>query len=268
MDLIDKGKNVQNRPSILLSICMLGRDDDYMLDFRYRITTTINHLARSIKNLKQQDKVEILVTDWGSQVPMAQTLELSPEAAEVCRFIYVPPEVIRSTQEGKDDFHVSCASNVAIRRANGKYIILYSADTLIMESSLAQMLRLLKGKIHLPVSLEQTYFMIPRFHVPWQFLERRPNLEEWDHYLLLLAKNTPLEPTKWFSLLGDAGALLMSRFLWTELRGVDERHSGWGWTDVDLGMRVSQNYPWLSLSALGVILYHMEHPRSGRRQSA
>jgi len=275
MIMVDKGENVQNSdvidlngPSKLLSICMFGRDDDYMLDFRYRITTTINHLARSIKNLGQQDKVEILVTDWGSHVPMAHTLELSPEAAEVCRFIYVPPEVIRATQEGRDDFHTTRASNVAIWRACGKYIMVSGADTLIQEHSLAQMLRLLSGEIHLPIEVERTFFMIPRFDVPWQFLERRPNLEEWDRCLLLIAKNTPIEPTKWFASFGGAGALMIHRRLWHELRGLDESLSGWGWSDEDLGLRVSQRYPFLSLSILGILLYHMGHSPTGRRQSA
>ena len=261
-DIID-----QNSQPKLLSFCIAGRDDDYMLDFRYRITTTINHLARSVKNLGQRDQVEILVTDWGSHVPMAQTLELSPEAAEICRFIYVPPEVIRATQEGKDDFHTARGFNVAIRRACGKYILFYAADVLIQEHSLAQMLRLLSGGIHLPIELERTFFMIPRMHVSWQFLERRPNLEEWDRYLLLFAKNTPLESVSDFSFFGGSGALMMHRFMWQELRGADERHSGWGWIDRDLGMRVSQNYHWLSSSAVGVFLYHMGHPlHKGRRQ--
>lgn len=258
----------QNRPSKLLSICINGRDDDYMPDFRYRITTTINHLARSLKHMGRLDDVEILVTDWGSYVPMSQTLELSPEAVEITRFIYVPLDVIRATQEGKDNFHTARAANVAIRRARGKYILSYAADTLIQEYSLAQMLRLFKGELHLPFKTEQTYFMIPRFDVPWQFVERRPNLEEWDRYLILFAKSSPLEPVKYFSNFGGAGALLTSHFLWKELRGCDENNTGWGWTDNDLGMRVSQNYPWISLTAFGVFLYHMEHPSTGRRQSA
>jgi len=275
MIMVNKGENVRNShvidlngPSKLLSICMFGRDDDYMLDFRYRITTTINHLARSIKNLGQEDKVEILVTDWGSHAPMAHTLALSPEAAEVCRFIYVPPEVIRATQEGRDDFHTSRAPNAAIRRACGKYIMVYPADTLIQQHSLEQLIRLLDGKIHLPIEVERAFFLLPRIDVPWQFLERRPNLDEWDRYLLLIAKNTPIEPTKWFARFGGAGALMIHRRLWHELRGLDESLIGWGWNDVDLGMRASQNYPWLSLSTLGIFLYHMEHPRTGRRQSA
>lgn len=275
MVMVEKGENVQNSdvidlnsPSKLLSICMFGRDDDYMLDFRYRLTTTINHLARSIKNLGQQDKVEILVTDWGSHVPMSQTLELLPEAAEVCRFIYVPPEVIRDTKEGKEYFHTSRAPNVTIRRASGKYIMCYPSDSLIQEHSMAQMLRLLKGEIHLPVSVERTYFMIPRLDVPWQFLERRPNLEEWDRHLLLIAKNKPLEPIQWFSLFGSAGALIMHRYIWHELCGLDESFYLWGGNDMDLGMRVSQNHPVLSLSMLGIFIYHMEHLPSDRRRSA
>ncbi|MBI4620206.1 MAG: hypothetical protein HY739_08605 [Desulfobacterales bacterium] len=269
-----KDENIQNgdvsdlnRPTKLLSICIFGRDDDYMLDFRYRITTTMNHLARSIKNLGQQDKVEILVTDWGSHIPMAQALELSPEVAEVCRFIYVPPDVIRDTQEGKDYFHVSRASNVAIRRASGKYIMVYPADTLIQEHLLEQMLRLLKGEIRLPIEVERTFFMLPRMDVPWQFIERQPTIEEWDRYLLLMGKNTPLEPVIYFGF-GGAGALMMHRDLWHKFRGVDERMAGWGYSDTEIGFRITRNHPFCSLSGIGVFIYHMAHKSEGRRRDA
>jgi hypothetical protein len=274
MDVLEKAETVKSsnsigvdNPSKLLSICMFGRDDDYMLDFLYRITTTINHLSRSIKNLGLAKQIEILVTDWGSQVPMAQTLELSSEAAEVCTFIYVPREVILATQEDKDYFHTSRAPNVAIRRACGKYIMLYTADTLILEHSLEQMVRMLKGDINLPIDVKGTFIYIPRLNVPWQFLERRPGIEEWDRYLHLVSKNEPLEP-KGFFFLGHAGALMMHHTLWQKYRGFDERMSRWGFNDIDLGFRVTHNHPFFSLSGIGVFLYHMAHKSDGRRRVA
>jgi len=274
MDTLENVKNVQcrnsveiSKPSKLLSICMFGRDDDYMLDFTYRITTTINHLSRSIKNLGLEKQIEILITDWGSHIPMAQTLELSSDAAEVCSFIYVPQEVILTTQEDKDYFHTSRAPNVAIRRACGKYIMLYNADTLILEHSLEQMLRMLKGEIHLPIDVERTFILIPRINVPWQFLKRCPSIEEWDRYLHLVAKNEPLEP-KTFFLFGHAGALMMHKALWHKFRGFDERMAGWGFNDVDIGFRVTQNHPFFSLSGIGIFLYHMGHKSEGHRQVA
>jgi len=40
-----------------------------MDDFKYRITTTINHLARNLGRLGRLADVEIVVVDWGSEVP-------------------------------------------------------------------------------------------------------------------------------------------------------------------------------------------------------
>ena len=165
MIMKDKDKNIQSSdvidmiiPTKLLSICIPGRDDGYFLDFQYRITTTINHLAHSIKNLGQLEGVEILVTDWGSPVPMTQTLELSPEATEITRFIYVTSDIIRGvTKGGRDIWHMALPPNVALRRASGQYILTYPADTLIPQYSLGTLLRLLKGEIPLSVELERTF---------------------------------------------------------------------------------------------------------------
>lgn len=258
----------QTGKSKILSICMCGRDDDYMLDFKYRITTTINHIAQNLTQLGRLADVEILVADWGSQIPMVQTLNLSPEAIRITRFIYVHPSIIRSMQGGRENFHSARAFNVAIRRACGEYILFYNADTLFPQYSLETLLRLLNGELPLPVKPDQTFFLIPRFNVPWQFLERRPNLDEWDRYLLLFAKKQPLEPVSNYEFFGGSGALLMHRSLWHEVRGIDENLPGWGGQDNDLGLRISQKYPSLSLTGMGIFLCHMGHTPSGSRQSA
>jgi hypothetical protein len=246
---------------------MYGRDDDYMPDFRYRITTTINHFARSFKQLGRLDDVEILVTDWGSLIPMGQTLKLSPEAARITRFIYISSEFIRSIQNGRDDFNASLAPNVAMRRANGKFILFSNADTLIPRYSMDTLFRLINDEIQISVDVERTFFLLPRLQVPWQFIERQPSLEEWDRYFLLCSKNTVLEPTPGYSFFGWAGAFIMHRSMWHNLRGMDERYAGYGNNDTDLGFRVSQHYPCLSLSSIGIILYHMGHSSKGQRQN-
>ena len=250
-----------NIPTKILSICIPGRDDNYFLDFKYRINTTINHLARSINNLSLLDSVEILITDWGSPIPISQTLELSLEASKITRFIYVEPEIIREVmQNGNDDWHIAIPPNVAARRAKGKYILTYPADTLISQYSFETLIRFLNGKIPMSIDLERSYFLIPRYDVPWQFLERQPNLEEWNRYFSVCSKNTPLEQSQLFSFFGDAGGFLMHHSLWYKFRGFDELNYEWGANDVELGMRVTQYYPQYSMSSIGIFLYHMGHP--------
>ena len=252
----------------LLSICLTGKDDNYMLDFRYRITTTINYIARNLKQIRRLDDVEILVTDWGSEVPLAQTLPLSPEASQICRFIYVPPTVVCAVQNGSNGFNISCATNIALRRARGNFLMIFGADTLVPQRSLETILTLLDRKLHIPVAVDRTYFMCSRYHVPMQFVQRQPNPEEWDRYLLLNASNLKPEESAVFSISSGAGALMMHSSLWHELRGLGETLGGWGFNDNELGLRVTQCYPWVELSSVGVSLFHMEHTPFGRRPSS
>lgn len=249
----------------LLSICMMGRDDDYMLDFKYRITTTINYLARNLKQLGRLDEVEILVTDWGSEVPLAQTLPLSPEAGQICRFLYVPPAVVCAVQQGREGFHISFALNAGLRRAIGKFVVVSPTDTLITWHGLEAILELLKGNICLPVSIDHTYFFCSRYRVPWQFVKRQPTLAEWDRYLLLNTCELQGEESALFSLSKGAGVLMMHRSLWHDLRGTDERLGSWGWHEIEMALRVTEYHPWVELSSLGVVSFHMDHPPSGRR---
>jgi len=247
--------------SKLLSICIPARDDGYFLDFMYRIATTINHLAASIKNLGLLDRVEILITDWGSPIPISRTIELSQEAAEITRFIYVKPEIIRGVMKnGNDAWHLAIPPNVAVRRASGRFILTYPADTLISQYSFETLFRFLNGEIQMSIDLERSYFLIPRYHAPWQFLERQPNLEEWNRYFEVCSKNTPLEQSACFCYFGDAGGFLMHHSLWYKFRGFDEPNYEYSPNDIELGFRVTQYYPHFSLSNIGVFLYHMGHP--------
>lgn len=249
----------------LLSIVMTGRDDDYMLDFKYRVTTTINHIARNLQRLGHLDEVEIVVVDWGSEVPLAEILALTDEAVQICRFIYVPIEIVKAVQNGKDSFHNSKACNAGIRRATGEFVMCSASDTLIPMNSLEAILRLLQGELTLPIRVAQTYFLCNRVHAPWQFVQSQPDLDEWDRYLLL-ARGIEHEAGWCHSFLGiSRGGQMMHASLWKRFRGLAEQIGGWGFSDLELMIRVSQYYPWLELSSIGVMLCHMGHSPYGKR---
>lgn len=258
----------QARPSKLLSICMTGRDDDYTHDFIYRITTTLNHTARSIYNLGQMNNIEILITDWGSKTPMSQTLKISEAATQLCRFIYVQPELIRCIQNGEEYFHCSRAINVAIRRAKGRFILTAPCDELIQQHSLDAMLSLLDGRIKVPINVDRTLLMMPRIEVPWQLIEHQPGLDEWDRYMLLNEYSLARVAIEQQNQFGGSGGFLLQRDIFHQLGGFDEIFVGWGWSDNELGFRVSQIFPHLWLSSIGVFMFDMGHKPVGGRQLA
>lgn len=72
-----------------LSICMVGRNDDYMPDFIYRITTTLNFIAESARIADVLSQLELVVVDWKSQEPLSTVVPLSKEAKQITRFVYV-----------------------------------------------------------------------------------------------------------------------------------------------------------------------------------
>ena len=129
-----------------------------MGNFKYRMTSCINLIARGLESIGYLDSVEILVTDWNSKIPLYKALSIESNAIGITRFIIVPPEVAsEQMQEGKV-FHNSYAQNVAIRRAKGKFILHIPADTLLTKFSLLNILQLLKGSLSIPININSCLF--------------------------------------------------------------------------------------------------------------
>ena len=65
----------------------------------------------------------------------------------------------------------------------------------------------------------------------------------------------------------DMGAFLMSRRILYECRGVNEGFGKWGWSDIELGLRINQKYPSAVLSHLGIYCYEMDIKKEARDQT-
>jgi hypothetical protein len=261
-------KNIPAMPPYQLTFVMTGRDDEYMADFRYRATTTIEYIAAAAHRIRRERDVAILFVDWGSASPLHTTFSLTSRAAALTRFVHVSPSTVSDLTGDVKTFNTALAANIGLRRAESEWIVLTSADTLISDASLLNLLRLLDGSSDLGCDPKRAYLLIPRQHVPWQFVQRMPTVQAWDRYILLSAGEAIKDPHP-LSISAGAGGLLLSRSMWHHVRGVDERFVGWGLSDVDLGLRISQECPWFNLSGLGVQMLHMEHvPHQGQRVAA
>jgi predicted O-methyltransferase YrrM len=248
----------------LLSMVVIGRNDDYMGNFKYRLTTCLNYLARNLRDIGRLDDVEIVVTDWNSDIPLTRVLRLSPEAGQVCRFVYVPPKLADALQQPGEVFHPTYALNTALRRGRGRFLMLFDADSLMPRHSLQSLLDLLDGRIPVPYSPDRVFFFCGRYQVPWEIVRREPSLEEWDRYLTLNSGQWPLDAQPLGLGVGGA-AQLMHRSIWYACRGYNQNLRTWGWSDGELALRVTQYYPWVDLASLGIALFHREHqPRPHR----
>ena len=105
-----------------LSLILCSRNDNYMGNSRWRLETTLNYVADQVEALGRTKDAEILVADWGSDIPLRDVLRLTPAAAQIVSFILIPPELARALQKDSP-FPEVLALNAAARRARGLYIV-------------------------------------------------------------------------------------------------------------------------------------------------
>jgi len=257
--VIDKMQN--NKPKYLISFVLCGRNDDYLGNFKYKLTTTINYLCRNVRKIGRLKDIEVIIVDWNSEIPLAQEICVTKEMNEVCKFIYVPPAIASKYNPNNRQFNSSVAPNVGIARADGEFILIMPADTLFSIPSLQNLFLLIDKKSNNVFDLNKTIMTIGKKLIPWQIVEKKPCLFEWDRYLQL--HNRYLNYRNSFpGLISGMGAILMYNFLWREAQGLNENLKDWGWNDIELGLRINQFYPSIDLSFFGIIVYDMkERPK-------
>ena len=243
----------------LISFCITGRNDNYLGNFNYRIKTAINYLARSAKILGALDQIEILITDWNSEKPLSGYLELSPEAASIAYFISVPPQIARKyhQQYKGQEFNSTCATNAAVRRAGGSYIIIMPADCFFSPVALQNFIKVISGETKLPYDVAKCLLKISRRMIPYHLWEAEPDVEKLESCLADVSGKLAYSPDTAPDITSGLGGIVASRNLWHLAHGFDERVSGWGHSDTEFGLRIEQIYPSQELSHYGVWVYDL-----------
>lgn len=260
------GFNINRSNNILLSVCMTGRNDTYCGNFKYRLETALNYLAINANHLNIQHNIEIVITDWNSRERLGDALNLNSEAVQLCRFIYVPPVVARQHNPAQRDFNTALSVNVAIRRATGRFLMFMPCDILFPMAGLKNLMDLLQGKLSVPIDLDAALMLVCRKFIPWQFIDREPNIETVEKYLAYNAWQCSDPPTL-PGLNAHMGAVIMSRCQWRATKGLDEVLTKWGWSDIELGLRVNQLAPSICLSHFGIHCYEMDSTPQARNET-
>lgn len=265
-----KGRHGSDREEPRLTFIMAARNDGYMVNFNWRLETTLNYLAQSLERLGRLAQVEVVISDWGSEVPLHAVLSLNRSAQRLVRFILVPPETARRAQ-GDSEFPIVLAQNAAVRRSRGEYIAQTDSDIIFPSRILGGLFSLLEGRRLIDIPVDRALLVSRRRQIPWKFANGCPSLRDLEWLTDRVGKLLPLDPmfpAGRLELYTASGFVLMHRSLWQECRGYDERLLYWGWMDVDLALRVTTKYPWIFLDRLGIPpVYHLEHyhPESNRQ---
>ncbi|NWF98010.1 MAG: glycosyltransferase [Nitrospirae bacterium] len=251
---------------IMLSIVLQGRNDDYMGNFVWRLSTNINKQAKDIFSLGYENQAEIILTDWGSKVPLKNVLMLNNEAKSLLRIIEVLPEIANKYNL---DSPYSCvhAINTGIRRSLGEYILFCDGDTYIPTDSMEKIFNLLnKGNLN-GTPLDKLLLLASRYHIPKTFQQKEPEIEEIDDYIEKNKNILAHDKINLDNFMGTATAYLMSRNLWFECRGFDENLIYWGWFDIDIFYRIITKYPVFDFEDFKIPFFHLEHYSDSKNRS-
>jgi len=255
----------------VLSLILCSRNDQYMGNSRWRLETALNYVARNVQELGREADVEVLVADWGSEIPLRDVLQLSPAAARIVSFLLIPPEIACPLQ-GDSAFPEVLALNAAARRVRGDYIGRIDQDTLVGGRFLDSFFELYEGRRQLEIPLRSALLFANRRQIPYRFAVRCPSFGMVERFVIWFGRwlqvDNHLKHRPGFFYASYVGMWLLHRDLWNECRGYDERLIYMNWMETDMILRMKQEYTVVDLGQLvGHDFYHLEHyhPRAPKR---
>jgi len=263
---------MSDRRAPVLSLILCSRNDAYMGDSRWRLETTLNYIAAEVATLgvQNQDKVEIVVADWGSHVPLKDAVALDPVAAPLVSFVTVPTDLAQQLQQDSP-FPEVIAINAAARRARGEFIGRIDQDTLVGRRFLATFLDWVERQ-ESPVRapLHGALWFSCRRSIPYRFAVRCPRFSDVARLIRWGGRWLEVEVARTFYCSG-VGIWLLHRDLWDESGGYDERMIYMNDMEIDMATRLMTRYPMVDLGKLvNYDFYHLDHyhPRGPRSSSA
>ena len=247
-----------NNLPILLSILIHGRNDSYMGNYSWRLSTTLNKTAQNICRLGSQRYTELILCDWGSREPLLGELAIDSQVKKMLRVVLVPPEVCRK-YDLDSTYSAVHAYNTTARRAVGKYILFSDADNFTPFDTMRNLYDILHAGSANGISLESTFFWGSRYEVPKQFHMSNPSIGEVDRYISENWQSFQDRRIDKNNFLGGAGAILMKKDIWFDCRGFDEKLIYWGWSDIDLHHRLVSRYGMADLRDYNIPFFHLAH---------
>lgn len=250
----------------MLSLILCSRNDRYLGNSLWRLTTALNYIGDRVQELARGADVEVLVADWGSERPLQQVVPLTPAAVEIVRFVRIPPGLARELQQDSP-FPEVLALNAVARRARGAFIGRIDQDTLVGPRFLREFLaRVDRSTSGARMPDDTTLFFANRRSIPYRFAVQSPPgaAVAWLIALFgcVLHVDTSRPPEPFFH--SDVGIWLIARHLWQECGGYDERMIYMNDMEIEMSARLMTRYPIVDLGALTAYdFYHLDHYHPG-----
>jgi len=244
---------------------LCARNDGYMGNSLWRLETALNYVAHELEALGRTHDVEVLVADWGSEIPLRDVVRLSEAAAAITSFLFVPSVVIQAVQQDSI-FAEVIALNAAARRARGVYIGRIDQDTLVGKRFLAWLFDCYDRREQLlDVPLDSALLFSNRRTVPFWFASMSPSLSHVQRLITLFGRRLDvlIRPGRPFWA-NWVGIWLVHRDRWRECGGYDERMLYMNDMETNMITRLAQRHAVVDLGVIvGFDFYHLEHKQPG-----
>jgi len=204
-------------------------------------------------------EVEVVVTDWGSDTPLCDALDLSPAAAQLTSFVSVPADTVRALQHDSP-FAEVIALNAAARRARGAYIGRIDQDTLVGRRFLTMFFDMVANASQTGTPLAMGFSNIK--YVNYRFAVRCPPLSAVEWYIRCFGRRITRENARSPVPIYDAavGIWLVRRDVWHECGGYDERMIYMNGMESNMVRRLLPNHTMVDLGArCDYDFFHLEH---------
>jgi hypothetical protein len=229
---------------------------------RWRLETSINLALLNAKKANFLDKLEIIVSDWGSEVPLSKVLNLIPEAKGRVKFVYIPPDTAKVEQKDSK-FPEVIALNAAAHRSSGEFIGRIDNDTVVGKGFFRKFFQLYKDNPLDTVDLKDSFLFTERRSVPYRISRLSLPLSQINLFIQSFSKLFKVESAThwgrdfWWS---PVGIMMFHRDIWKSTQGYDEKLIYWGWMEGDLALRLAQKHKVVEFSKhVGHNFYHLEH---------
>lgn len=227
---------------------------------RWRLETALNYAGARVLELGREKEVEIIVTDWGSGVPLSGAVKLDLSVAGLVSFLLIPPSIARDLQKDSP-FPEVLALNAAARRARGEYVGRIDQDTLAGKRFFDTFFALYEGRRHLDIPLDSALLFSNLRIVPYRFAVRCPPLPVVERFVSMFARRMRVDVIKEATFYKKpVGIWLVHKRLWSECGGYDERMIYMGYMEINMIARLMEKYQLVNLGKLiDYDFYHLEH---------
>ena len=251
-----------NSTAPLITLILCSRNDSYMGNSKWRLETSINLALLNAKKANMLNQVEIIVADWGSDIPLSDVLVLVAESKNVVKFVHIPESLAKKEQKDSK-FPEVIALNAAARRASGQYIGRIDNDTVVGYNFFTNFRNLHDNDANRDLILKDSFLFVERKSIPFRISRLSMPLVQISKFIERFKKHFKVESATdwgkefWWS---PVGIMIFHRDIWQACRGYDERLIYWGWMEGDLALRLGQKHSVIEFSNfVGHHFYHLEH---------